>query len=207
MTKERQGRRRGSHSATDLNAELERVAAMTIDELRELWRQRRGQNPPEALSKGLIACALAHWRQEELIGGPDRHVRKLLASLAKIGAKPPRHLKIGSVIVREHQGGIHEVVVAPGGFYWQGRTYSSLSTIAKAITGTNWNGPRVFGLRDAEDANASGETAVAPSEVASVGAPKPNGRSPSKRAPARRPASIGAAGTPAREAVGRGGGL
>src|SRR5271170_1152589 len=194
MTNERRGQRRGSRSAVDPNAELERIAAMTIDELRELWRQRRGRSPPEALSKDLIARALAHWRQEEQLGAPDRHVRKLLASLGKTGAKPPRYLKIGSVIVREHQGRMHEVLVAPGGFCWQGKTYSSLSTIAKAITGTSWNGPRFFGLRGVEEAIASQETAVSASGVASVGVLKPKGRPPSKLAPARRPASIGAAG-------------
>src|SRR5271170_2366356 len=193
MRKERQGQRRGLRSPADLSAELECIAAMTIDELRELWRERRGQNPPEALSKDLIARALAHWRQEELLGGPDRHVRKLLASLAKTGAKPPRHLKIGSVIVREHQGRMHEVLVAPGGFCWQGKTYSSLSTIAKAITGTSWNGPRFFGLRNAEEANEPRETAVSLNGVASV-ALKSKGKPPTKLAPAKRPASLGAAG-------------
>ena len=207
MTRERQGQRRGLRSAADLNLELGRIAAMTIDELRELWRERRGQNPPEALSKDLIARALAHWRQEELLGGPDRHVRKLLATLGKAGAKPLRHLKIGSVIVREHQGKMHEVLVAPGGFCWQGQTYSSLSTIAKVITGTSWNGPRFFGLRGPEEAIGSGETAVPTNGVQSAGALRAKGGSPSKRASARRPASINAAGASAREITSRGGGL
>ena len=34
------------------------------------------------------------------------------------------------------------------GFAWNGKTYPSLSKIAQAITGTRWNGPRFFGLRD-----------------------------------------------------------
>jgi hypothetical protein len=50
-------------------------------------------------------------------------------------------------MVREHQGTLHEVMVVPGGFCWQDKTYPSLSTIAQAITGTSWNGPRFFGLR------------------------------------------------------------
>ena len=58
-----------------------------------------------------------------------------------------RHLKVGTVIVREHQGTLHEVMVVPGGFSRQDKTYRSLSTIAQAITGTSWNGPRFFGLR------------------------------------------------------------
>ena len=37
--------------------------------------------------------------------------------------------------------------MVPGGFSWQDKTYPSLSTIAQAITGTSWNGPRFFGLR------------------------------------------------------------
>ena len=38
--------------------------------------------------------------------------------------------------------------IAPDGFIWQEKTYSSLSAIARIITGTNWNGPRFFGLRE-----------------------------------------------------------
>jgi hypothetical protein len=50
--------------------------------------------------------------------------------------------------VREYAGARHEVFVVEGGFSWQGKTYPSLSAIAKEITGTRWNGPRFFGLRD-----------------------------------------------------------
>jgi Protein of unknown function (DUF2924) len=59
-----------------------------------------------------------------------------------------RHVKVGSVIVREYQGKLHEVLVVPGGFCWQEQVFASLSTIARKITGTSWNGPRFFGLRD-----------------------------------------------------------
>jgi len=58
-----------------------------------------------------------------------------------------RHLKAGSVIVRKYQGKAHEVMVVPDGLIWQGKVYASLSTIARKITGTSWNGPRFFGLR------------------------------------------------------------
>ncbi len=53
----------------DLNAELDRFAKLGVEELCALWRERRGQEPPEALSKDLIARALAHWLQEERLGG------------------------------------------------------------------------------------------------------------------------------------------
>jgi hypothetical protein len=51
------------------------------------------------------------------------------------------------VLVREYQGERHTVTVVPGGYVWRESTYASLSTIARAITGTAWNGPRFFGLR------------------------------------------------------------
>jgi hypothetical protein len=63
----------------------------------------------------------------------------------------------------KHEGEIHEVIVAPGGLYWAGRTYSSLSAIARKITGTSWNGPRFFGLR------GNDEAAQADQEVKSTG--------------------------------------
>ena len=84
-------------------------------------------------------------------------MRKLLERLAKGGPEPVRHLKVGTVMVREHQGMLHEVMVVPGGFSWQDKTYPSLSTIARAITGTSWNGPRFFGLRGRSGTEAAVE--------------------------------------------------
>ena len=53
----------------------------------------------------------------------------------------------GTILVREHAGVLHRVVVMENGFAWEGKTFRSLSEAAQAITGTNWNGPRFFGLR------------------------------------------------------------
>ena len=147
---------------------------MSVSELRDAWRRKRGGDPPEALSKDLIARALAHWLQEERFGGLEPHVRKLVGSLAKKNGAPVRHLKIGSIIVREYRGELHEVFVAKDGFFWRSDTYPSLSVIAKKITGTSWNGPRFFGLR--------GEAEGTPKEAQLIPM-----RSPSKRsAPVRR---------------------
>ena len=121
---------------------------MNIDQLRAIWRERRGEDAPTALSKDLIARAIAYWAQEERLGGLSPRLLRLLASVSKTGSHRTRHLKVGSVIVREHQGKLHEVTVVPDGFCWQGHVYSSLSTVAQKITGTNWNGPRFFGLRN-----------------------------------------------------------
>ena len=54
----------------------------------------------------------------------------------------------GSVLVREWQGVTHHVAIVNDGFIWNGSTYRSLSGIARAITGTKWNGPRFFGMRN-----------------------------------------------------------
>jgi hypothetical protein len=50
--------------------------------------------------------------------------------------------------MREWNGHAHRVMVVDQGFAWSGKTYDSLSKVAFAITGTKWNGPRFFGLRD-----------------------------------------------------------
>ena len=49
--------------------------------------------------------------------------------------------------VREWKGKNHRVTVVTDGFAYEGRTYDSLSPIARLITGSRWNGPRFFGLR------------------------------------------------------------
>ena len=58
-------------------------------------------------------------------------------------------LKPGTVLTREWRGKSQRVLVVDAGFAWMGKTYDSLSKVAFAITGTKWNGPRFFGLRDA----------------------------------------------------------
>ncbi|SHJ18751.1 DUF2924 domain-containing protein, partial [Wenxinia saemankumensis] len=54
----------------------------------------------------------------------------------------------GTRLIREWQGVEHVVTVTADGFEWQGRPYKSLSAIARAITGTRWNGLVFFGLKN-----------------------------------------------------------
>ena len=112
--------------------------------------------PPPAFSKDLLARAIAFHAQQKAFGGLPPATARLLRSLVTPGVEPPRQIKVGSVIVREHKGVVHEVLAVPGGFCWQGKTYDSLSTIAKTITGTRWNGPRFFGLRQKRDSPSQG---------------------------------------------------
>jgi hypothetical protein len=69
-----------------------------------------------------------------------------LARGGNAGSEPIRRLKAGTVLVREYGGARHTVTVVAGGFAWNGAIYPSLSSVARAITGTAWNGPRFFGL-------------------------------------------------------------
>jgi len=115
-----------------------------------------------------MARGIAWYIQEQALGGPDAATLKLLDSLAR-GEKleSKRRLKTGTVLVREYQGGRHTVTVVPGGFLWRDTTYRSLSTVARAITGTAWNGPRFFGLRGPgirADGTGSASTSLKPAE-------------------------------------------
>ena len=56
-------------------------------------------------------------------------------------------LAIGTTLVREWNGERIEVLVAADGFEFRGERYSSLSAIARKVSGTQWNGPLFFGLR------------------------------------------------------------
>jgi hypothetical protein len=133
-----------------VRAEVARIQGMSKYELTVLWRQTLQTHPPQGFTKGLIARYLAFHVQEKAFGGLDRETKNFLNALAR-GREPdtprPRRLKAGTVIIREYQGERHEVKVAPDGFIWREKSYSSLSMIAREITGTNWNGPRFFGVR------------------------------------------------------------
>ncbi len=75
-------------------------------------------------------------------------------------AKPPA-LTPGTVLVREWNGRRYQVKVLEDGFELDGRTYTSLSKIAKSITGTGWSGPRFFGLVKAPTPKASAGVGLA----------------------------------------------
>ena len=104
------------------------------------------------LPRILIARFLCWHIQEQAVGELDPDTAKHLDGLVrrdKARADRPRRLKPGTVLVREYQGDRHTVTVVPNGYVWHETTYASLSVIARAITGTAWNGPRFFGLGNA----------------------------------------------------------
>ena len=147
------------------------MRALGLDELRTLWRTTLRSSPPPALPKDLLARFLCWHLQEEALGGLDRETTKLLDRLAR-GDKParPRRLKPGTVLVREYQGERHTVTVVAGGYLWRDASYASLSTIARAITGTAWSGPRFFGLRTGANRRGDNEGEGAETHAGSANA-------------------------------------
>jgi hypothetical protein len=134
----------------ELEAEIDRIRSLPIDEVRALWRQTFKSSPPSALGKDMLGRMICYHVQEKALGGLSRASRRLLDDMGEGKATietARRRLKPGTVLVREYQGERHSVVVASDGFVWREETYASLSIIARLITGTNWNGPKFFGLR------------------------------------------------------------
>lgn len=138
-------------------AEIARLSRLPVSELRAGWYAEFRREAPRGLWRDLLLRTLA-WRiQEKAFGGHDKATLKLLESYGQTRAGDQRcqRLKPGTVLVREFGGTRHTVAIVPEGFLWQEKTYSSLSAIAKVITGTNWNGPRFFGLREGQDKQGS----------------------------------------------------
>ena len=114
-----------------------------LDELRTAWGRRYGASP-RLRSASLLRRVLA-WRiQAKEMGGLDAPTRKLLSR--DLGGRESL-LAPGTIIAREWKGVRHEVEVAEDGYIHAGRRWKSLSQVARAITGTRWNGPLFFGLR------------------------------------------------------------
>jgi hypothetical protein len=137
--------------AAAVEAEIERVRSLSGAALRRRWQAEFGRPPPRSLGVELLRRMIANRIQEEAFGTLDRATLKMLAGLARRGGarRGERNLKIGTVLVRDYQGRRHTVTVAPAGYVWEGTSYSSLSAIARAITGTVWNGPRFFAVNPA----------------------------------------------------------
>ena len=134
-------------------AEITRIRSLSKDDLRVEWRKMFKKVVPKALTKDLLARMIIWEMQARLLGGFDKATLRLLDNYAKgnrVKIDRVRLLKPGTQVVREYQGKRHTVTVVRDGFEWDGRVFQSLSVIAKEITGTNWNGPRFFGLREAD---------------------------------------------------------
>ena len=125
--------------------EVRALERLDLHALRDEWRRRYGE-PPKLRSRQLLGLQLAWKIQADAFGGLTSDVKAKLRAPGSIRATA--RLAVGARLAREWKGELQVVRVTDAGLEWNGRTYKSLSAVARAITGIRWNGPRFFGLRD-----------------------------------------------------------
>jgi Protein of unknown function (DUF2924) len=140
-----------------LDIEIARLHHLDVEALRARWRTIFRHKAPPHLPRHLLLRMLAYRLQADQFGDLDTALRAVLdrfcdtTTITQLAAELSRvrpGLAPGTVLTREWNGEVHQVMVLPDGLSWRGKTYPSLSKVASAITGTKWNGPRFFGLRD-----------------------------------------------------------
>lgn len=122
------------------------IETMGLAELRALWSRHFG-TAPDLRSVDLLRLTLSWRLQARVYGGLDAAIRRRLRRKTVADPGSAIDLEVGTLLNREWQGKPYTIEVVGEGFRWNNMTYSSLSAVAKAITGTTWNGPRFFGLR------------------------------------------------------------
>ena len=139
-----------------VDREIAELQELDTAALRLRWDQAFKRPAPKRISRDLLLRALAYRAQEQAEGGLGKAALKRLDQFAVAGRKgssspkpAPLLLKPGTRLVREWRGEIHQVTVLHGCFDYRDRRYTSLSRIAREITGTRWSGPLFFGLRKA----------------------------------------------------------
>ena len=137
-------RRRPASRSASLSADLQELEGLDLQGLRARWSDRYGP-APKLRSAELLRLMLAWRMQAAAWGGLDGPVRRRLARQIAGGAA--EDLPVGARLAREWKGIAEEVEVTAEGFLWRDQVFQSLSAVARAITGTRWNGPRFFGLR------------------------------------------------------------
>jgi DUF2924 family protein len=156
---------------TSIDEEIAKLRDLDLKELRVRWQNVFGKPAPEHLTWYLLFRIIAYRLQADRLGDLDAETLKVLnqvvgqegavsavsKNLARLDQRrfaPPQ----GTVLVREWDRKSHRVMVVPDGYAWNGKSFDSLSQVAFAITGTKWNGPRFFGLRDRRPQINAGES-------------------------------------------------
>jgi hypothetical protein len=142
-------------SREDIEVEIVRLHRLDLGGLRQAWRAIFGRSAPAHSPKIILLRTLSYHLQAEAFGDLSRSTVQALSAISRgpVGsdvppASVPGGLRPGTVLIREYEGNRHHVMVVPDGFSWNGKIFPSLSKVAYAITGTKWNGPRFFGLRE-----------------------------------------------------------
>jgi hypothetical protein len=157
MAPRRQTRR--TTDAASLEIEIAYLRSFDLIGLQRRWQSVMGRPAPEHLPRHLLLGILAYRIQADALGDLDAATVQLLKRAATVKSldevmplvtaqdQRKQGIALGTVLTREWNGQHYRVMVVEGGFAFEGKTFDNLSRIAFAITGTNWNGPRFFGLR------------------------------------------------------------
>jgi Protein of unknown function (DUF2924) len=137
-------------------AQIAALAKASLPDLKAQWRELFGKEP-SGINRVYLERRIAYRLQELAYGGLSDATRARLTDLAKTadrGSSPRTRMRAqdrpiaGTRLLRVWQGVEHSVTVMQTGFDYQGRSFASLSAVARQITGSRWNGPAFFGLRE-----------------------------------------------------------
>lgn len=145
----------------ELAQRLEYLETCAFADLKRLWREEDLGAPPK-IRRRLMAGLLAYHIQAKALGGLSLQTARRLRQIAGESGRAPDvsriveiRIKPGTRLQRMWKNELHEATALEKGFSYRGKTYASLSVIARTITGTRWSGPAFFGLRVRPDATAS----------------------------------------------------
>ena len=143
-----------------LQTEIGRLPDLSLLELRHRWKTLFGHPAPKSLRRNFLARAVAYQMQVEAYGGlsdaTKRRLREIVNAVRTGDANAllgSRRIRAGTQMIRRWQNTTYTVTALAEGFEWNGQTYKSLSAVANAITGTNWNGFAFFGIKRAPSGN------------------------------------------------------
>lgn len=135
-----------------MRGDVSSLATRKYAELRVLWAEAGLPGSP-LLCRRLLAALIAYKQQEQALGGLSPSVARQLREIAGETGRSPNvsrfaqtRIKPGTRLQCEWHGELHEVTVLESEFSYRGKTYPSLSAIAREITGVRWSGPAFFGL-------------------------------------------------------------
>ena len=137
-----------------IEIEVARLRDLDLGELRARWHTVFGRRPPSVICCSVFSPIGFRPMPWAILTETCQRILDRADSLKAAGKQARKlgdvmvTLQQGTILSREWNGRMHRVAVLAGGFAWNGKTYPSLSKVAFAITGTRWNGPRFFGLRD-----------------------------------------------------------
>ena len=132
---------------SDKTLSVQDIENATLAHLRIWFEVVFQRTPPAKVSPWVLRGNLAWAIQARAQGENDRRLRsRILKHVSRSNSSDRIQFKIGTRLIRSWEGETHEVTVLEKGYWYRDAHFSSLSEIARMITGTRWSGPRFFGL-------------------------------------------------------------